>query len=67
MKYDRILRGGTVVDGTGAPGRRADLAMKDGRVFFPEASSALIVKNPTAYPWKFRIPGKRIFLGLHWI
>lgn len=39
MKYDRILRGGTVVDGTGAPGRRADLAMKDGRVFFPEADA----------------------------
>ncbi|MBQ2597892.1 MAG: hypothetical protein II581_08305, partial [Oscillospiraceae bacterium] len=39
MKYDRILRGGTVVDGTGAPGRQADLAMKDGRVFFPEADA----------------------------
>ena len=39
MKYDRILRGGTLVDGTGAPGRKADLAMKDGRVFFPEAGA----------------------------
>ncbi|HEY1739956.1 MAG TPA: amidohydrolase family protein [Acidimicrobiia bacterium] len=29
---DRLLRGGTVVDGTGAPGVVADIAIRDGRI-----------------------------------
>ena len=32
MLYDLIIRGGTVYDGTGAPGVRADVAVRDGKL-----------------------------------
>jgi N-acyl-D-amino-acid deacylase len=32
MAYEILIRNGTIVDGTGAPRRRADLAIQDGRV-----------------------------------
>ena len=32
MEYDLIIRSGTLVDGSGAPGYRSDVALKDGKI-----------------------------------
>ena len=32
MDYDTLVRGGSIVDGTGAPARRADIGIKDGKL-----------------------------------
>ena len=39
--FDLVIRGGTVVDGTGATGIAADVAIEDGRVVAIEPGDAL--------------------------
>ena len=32
MSYDIVIKNGTIVDGTGSPGYRADLAVSQGKI-----------------------------------
>ncbi len=45
---DLLIKGGTVVDGTGAPSRRADVAVRDGRVVAIAATGEDRIDEPAA-------------------
>ena len=46
MTFDLVIRNGTVVDGTGAPGRVADVAISDGVVTHVGGDDGATVDGP---------------------
>jgi N-acyl-D-aspartate/D-glutamate deacylase len=42
MSYDILIRNGTVIDGTGAPGQKMDVGIRDGKIVAPEAAKRTI-------------------------
>ena len=54
MRYELIIRGGTVVDGTGYPRRVADVAVSGGVILYVSASDLA--------PEVIRMPGSRSML-----
>jgi N-acyl-D-amino-acid deacylase len=44
-QFDLVIRGGLVVDGTGAPGRQADIGVRDGRIVAIGRVNAVAAKD----------------------
>ena len=60
-EFDLVVRAGTVVDGTGGPARRADVAVVDGRVAEVGRVARLpppisVAGPPRAGPSRWRLP-----------
>ena len=62
MAHDLIIRNGTVVDGTGAPARRADVAVDGGRVVAIEHLDGVAAKRVIDADGRVVTPG---FVDLH--
>ncbi len=62
MAHDLILRGGTVVDGTGAPTRRADVAVDGDTIVAVGDLSGVAAKREVDAEGRFVTPG---FVDLH--
>ncbi len=65
MEYDLIVRGGTVIDGSGAPGSRLDVAIKDRRIadlIAPAESAKASVRREIDAHGMIVAPG---FIDLH--
>lgn len=46
---DLLIRGGQLIDGSGSPGRDADVAVREGPITAVEPRSALLAQ-PTTWP-----------------
>ena len=63
MLYDLIIRGGTVYDGTGAPGVRADVAVRDGKLAaIGDLKDARAAREPQAQIDKLVEPTRRFLV-----
>ncbi len=60
--YDLLIRNGQVLDGSGSPWRRADIAVKDGRIVAIGSLSAERAERVVDATGKFVAPG---FIDLH--
>ena len=62
MSLDILIRGGTVIDGTGAAPRPADVAIQDGRIAAVERLNGAQAKAVYDVPGRYVVPG---FIDTH--